>query len=419
MDESIELYKNTKKNKVTTAYNDNIKFFLCKALLSFVFFRKKISIKKELGSSNKVILRHHDFVISTNQKYLINLVNSAFKGNADICLGEGYMYKNWTLKGDLVCFLYMCFQIMEYSILSPLFKRLQKKIFQKSQNNTPFSSRKNVSHHYDIGNILYKTFLDSEMNYSSGIFRDNVFDVTKNEDAQKYKNNLIVKLLDINSDNNILEIGCGWGSLSRMICKHVPATVTGISLSEEQINWCNDKKDKLSCKNTKYVLEDYRDFCRESANLFDKVVSVEMFDHVGKKHHSDFFKAIYDSLTVNGVLVMQLLIRPKPSQTTQWIDKYIFPGAYISSFKEVEQAFSKAGFIVDNEGYIEYDGHHYATTLQNWKTSFNKNFNEIKDQGYSDAFKNMWNFYLASSEMVFRNAGFKTIHLRLKKKEVK
>ncbi|EGG94708.1 cyclopropane fatty acid synthase [gamma proteobacterium IMCC1989] len=407
--------------KSEKAYNNNPLTLLQQlgfrtALLAMRILSGRANVQIESSPQGLVFFRHQNFLIETNSRYLTQFAKACMTGNGDLCFGEGYMNEEWrVLEGSLDNILFAALQVWDESFFTSFLRRLQQKDFLFNQNNSPETSRDNVAHHYDLGNALYKQFLDGELNYSAGIFDSKAFDVKQLNSAQRRKNNLLVELLDLSPKSKVLEIGCGWGALSRVIAEK-SSEVTGISLSEEQIDYCLEKsKGLFENTNINYRLQDYRDYCQKYQKQYDRVVSVEMFDHVGKGHHEDFFNSAYSALTDDGVLVMQVLVRPRPSTTSRWIDKYIFPGAYIAAFSEMEKAYSSVGFYLDEEKSVKYSGMHYATTLAAWKETFKDDWEDIQRQGYDARFYRMWFYYLSASQMIFENGGFYTMHLRLKK----
>lgn len=380
-------------------------------VLNVLFRKAKVYIEEP--QPGVVFFRHRDFLIETSRNYLSELAKACLIGNGDLCFGQGYVNGEWRiLKGHLTDVLFIGLQIWEGSRFTPLLQKLQKQTFISKQKNTPANAKNNVAHHYDLGNDLYKSFLDKGMNYSAGIFDSNLFNPKLLGEAQVRKNRLLIDLLEICSDSKVLEIGCGWGELSRLISEK-SSKVTGISLSEEQINWCLNKSKKSSKDTPSYYLQDYRIHCRENQGQYDRVVSIEMFDHVGKNQHKEFFDSVYSSLAGDGILVMQVLVRLKPGTTSRWIDKYIFPGAYIAAYTEIKEAFSASGFY--EEKIAKFNGMHYATTLLAWEESFKQNWKTIEGHRYDSKFYRMWLYYLSASQMIFEKGGFYTIHLRLKK----
>ena len=292
---------------------------------------------------------------------------------------------------------------------------MSKKIFQFyryfSNYNLPGKARKNVEHHYDIGGErgekLYDIFLDKTHRlYSCAYWKE---DTKTLEDAQQNKIDHIAKKLDIKKGQKILEIGCGWGGMAFEIAKKHNCEITGISLSKNQINYCNNKAKELGLDNqVKFELIDYR----EVRGKFDKVYSVGMFEHVGKKFYNTFFKSINRLLKEDGIFLLHTIgVVDKPTPPNKFINKYIFPGGVCPSFSQIIEPIEKTGLIVaDTETLIR----HYDKTLENWLKRFLDKKNLIKDL-FDERFVKMWEFYLASCAAAFRYRDLVVFQLQIVK----
>ena len=222
-------------------------------------------------------------------------------------------------------------------------------------------------------------------------------------------NRLADKLL-LNSSDNVLDIGCGWGSLSKNFANSYKCNVKGISLSEEQIKYCNEQlennenKEKLN-----YSLQDYRD----ENNSYSKIVSVGMFEHVGKPFYKTYFKKINELLSDEGIAVVHTIgnIRT-PKLTPTFIRKYIFPGGYIPSLSEIMPAIERSGLIISD---IEVLRLHYAKTLSHWFQNFKNSKDEVLKL-YDERFIRMWEAYLNLSELSFTKGDNVIFQLVLTKK---
>jgi len=254
-------------------------------------------------------------------------------------------------------------------------------------------SKMNAAHHYDLSDDLYNLFLDPKRQYSCGYFKNesDTLEVSQNNKIQH-----IIKKLNIQQNQKILDIGCGWGSLAFDIAKHVNCEVTGITLSQNQFNYCVKEAKKLNVGNqVKFKLIDYR----ELNEKFDRIVSVGMFEHVGRKFYKKFFKKIENLLNDDGVSLIHTIgsVNP-PRDPHPWITKYIFPGGHTPSLSEVTTPIEKAGLIVTD---IEVLKLHYAFTLRHWKENCIKNKEKII-QMYDQRFYRMWEFYLTGCEIAFK-----------------
>jgi len=292
---------------------------------------------------------------------------------------------------------------------------ISKKIFQfcryLSNFNLPGKSRKNVEHHYDIGGErgekLYDIFLDKTHRlYSCAYWKD---DTKTLEDAQQNKIDHIAKKLDIQKGQKILEVGCGWGGMAFEIAKKNDCEITGISLSKNQINYCRNKAKELGLDNqVKFELIDYR----EVTGQFDKIYSVGMFEHVGKKFYNTFFKSMNKLLKEDGIFLLHTIgVVDKPSPPNKFINKYIFPGGVCPSFSQIIEPIEKTGLIVaDTETLIR----HYDKTLENWLKRFLEKKDLIKDL-FDERFVKMWEFYLASCAAAFRYRDLVVFQLQIVK----
>ena len=292
---------------------------------------------------------------------------------------------------------------------------ISKKIFQLwryvSNFNLPGKSRKNVEHHYDIGGKkgekLYDIFLDRNHRlYSCAYWKE---DTKTLEDAQQNKIDHIVKKLDIKKGQKILEVGCGWGGMAFEIAKQKGCEVTGISLSKNQINYCKDKAKELGLDNqVNFELADYREIKGE----YDRIFSVGMFEHVGKKFYKSFFESINQLLKNDGIFLLHTIgVVDKPSPPNKFINKYIFPGGVCPSFSQIIEPIEKTGLIVsDTETLIR----HYDKTLESWLERFLAKRNEVKDL-FDEKFVRMWEFYLASCAAAFRYRDLAVFQLQIVK----
>jgi len=292
---------------------------------------------------------------------------------------------------------------------------ISKRIFQLwrylSNFNLPGKSRKNVEHHYDIGGEkgekLYDIFLDRDHRLYSCAYWKN--DTKTLEEAQKNKIDHIVKKLDIKQGQKILEVGCGWGGMAFEIAKQKGCEVLGISLSKNQINYCKKKAKELGLDNqVNFELADYR----ETQGQYDRIYSVGMFEHVGKKFYKAFFESINRLLKDDGIFLLHTIgVIDKPSPPNKFINKYIFPGGVCPSFSQIIEPIEKTGLIVaDTETLIR----HYDKTLENWLERFLANKKIVKDL-FDEKFVKMWEFYLASCAAAFRYRDLAVFQLQIVK----
>ena len=315
----------------------------------------------------------------------------------DLYFGEAYSDGNIIIEnGSLSDFLDLALMNIgrgELNFFSKILNKLSGSYRYLTNFNLIKKSKMNVAHHYDLSNDLYDLFLDPKKQYSCGYFRNENDSL---ETAQNNKIQHIIKKLDIKSNQKVLDIGCGWGSLAIDIAKTINCEVTGITLSKNQLEYCNQKAKEFNLENqVTFKLIDYR----ELNEKFDRIVSVGMFEHVGRKFYKKFFKQIEKLLNNNGVSIIHTIgsVNP-PRDPHPWITKYIFPGGYTPSLSEVTTPIEKAGLIVSD---IEVLRLHYSHTLRHWKENCIKNKMKIIDM-FDERFFRMWEFYLAGCEIAFK-----------------
>jgi cyclopropane-fatty-acyl-phospholipid synthase len=278
-----------------------------------------------------------------------------------------------------------------------------------AQFNPPKRARRNVAHHYDLDGRLYSLFLDADRQYSCAYFespRDTL------DDAQlAKKRHLAAKLLMGRGGKRVLDVGCGWGGLGLYLAEFCGAKVTGVTLSQEQHGIANGRAaEKGLSDRAQFLLQDYRDV----PGPFDRIVSVGMFEHVGVDHYATFFKKSAQLLADDGVMVLHSICRSEgPGITNPWVAKYIFPGGYIPALSEVLPHIERAGLLVTD---VEILRLHYAETLKAWRERFLAHREEA-ERIYDRRFVRMWEFYLAASEMSFREQNMMNFQIQITKRQ--
>ena len=278
--------------------------------------------------------------------------------------------------------------------------RLFNYLAHKSRKNSRKGSKSNIEYHYDLGNEFYQKWLDEKMIYSSAIYTSNKDTL---EEAQERKLARIIDLLAPQPQQNVLEIGCGWGALSKRIASEMQANVLGITLSKEQKKHSQSVAAQSNISNKMRVdLLDYRDVNEK----FDRIVSIEMIEAVGEEYWSDYFNVLHKSLTPDGHAVIQAITIDEARFTRyrkspDFIQKYIFPGGALPTKTLMRDHAERAGLEITHQ---EFFGESYARTLCEWRTRFQRNWPEIQPIGFNNEFYKMWNFYLAYCEGAF-NAG--------------
>lgn len=266
--------------------------------------------------------------------------------------------------------------------------------------NRQRESRANVRHHYDIGNDLYRLFLDADMQYSCAYWPR--ADMTLDE-AQAAKKAHIAAKLALKPGQRILDIGCGWGGMAITLAKLEQVEVLGITLSTEQLELARQRAEQAGVADrVRFELIDYRDLAVREAGRFDRIVSVGMFEHVGAPNFDTFFRACANLLTADGVMLLHTIGRfGKPGATDAFTRKYIFPGGYIPALSETVAASEKSRLIVTD---VETLRLHYALTLRQWYARTLAHEAEIA-QMMGARFFRMWCFYLAGATAAFESGG--------------
>jgi cyclopropane-fatty-acyl-phospholipid synthase len=272
------------------------------------------------------------------------------------------------------------------------------------QYNSIYTARLNAAHHYDLSHLLYRQFLDSDLQYSCAYFRDATLSLDEAQEAKK--RHLAAKLL-LKPGQRVLDIGCGWGGLALWLARTERVHVVGATLSCAQFTIAQQRVRQAGLeKRVTFELRDYR----EIAGKFDRVVSVGMFEHVGMPHYSQFFDVVSRLLTDDGIAVIHSIGRKDgPDVTNAWIRKYIFPGSYIPALSEVIPVIERTGLWITD---LEVLRLHYAQTLRHWRQQFLANHRQLSHL-YDDRFCRMWEFYLAASEMSFRYGGLMVFQAQL------
>jgi cyclopropane-fatty-acyl-phospholipid synthase len=271
--------------------------------------------------------------------------------------------------------------------------------------NTLTRSRANVAHHYDLDRRLYALFLDQDWQYSCAYFEhpDDSLDT-----AQLAKKRHIAAKLLIEPGHRVLDIGSGWGGMALYLAQFTGATVTGITLSQEQLTVARARAQALPGQ-VSFELEDYR----HTEGRYDRVVSVGMLEHTGLKNYETYFRRVADLLNDRGVALIHTIGRSLgPAPTNAWLLKYIFPGGYIPALSELTPAIEAAGLFITD---IETLRLHYAETIQIWSENFAAHREQARGL-YGERFCRMWEFYLAGAESAFREEKEVVFQIQLAKK---
>jgi len=270
-------------------------------------------------------------------------------------------------------------------------KKTWKALFRR---NPAKASRRNVAHHYDIGNDLYRLFLDKDLQYSCAYFTDPANSL---EQAQSDKKAHIAAKLYLKPGQRVLDIGCGWGGTALYLNRIADVDVLGVTLSEEQLKVARQRAEEAGVSDrVTFELVDYRSV----EARFDRIVSIGMFEHVGAAHYDEFFAKCRSLLTDDGVMLLHTIGKfGKASTPDPFTDKYIFPGYHLPSLSQMSAASEKARLIASD---VETLRLHYAYTLSAWLERTEAAKDKIVAM-YDERFFRMWQFYLAGGIVGFES----------------
>lgn len=328
--------------------------------------------------------------------------------NPTLVAGEAYVDGTLTIEeGTLRDFLHLATQGLDAVDRQPLRvagRRLVRPFRALLQYNPIRRARQNVAHHYDLSDTLYELFLDEDRQYSCAYFADGTESL---DEAQERKRRHIIAKLLPEPGMSVLDIGSGWGGLALELARMAGADVTGITLSKEQLAVARKRTAASGLsQQVRFFLRDYR----EEQDVYDRVVSVGMFEHVGATHHKAYFDCLRRSLKPDGIALVHAIGRMEPpGGTDPWLRKYIFPGGYCPALSEVLAAIEKTGLWVTD---IEILRLHYAETLRHWFERFQTRRETVRAL-FDERFCRMWEFYLAACEMAFRNGPMMVFQIQL------
>ncbi|MDD3650575.1 cyclopropane-fatty-acyl-phospholipid synthase family protein [Immundisolibacter sp.] len=312
--------------------------------------------------------------------------------NPELALGETYMRGDWDAPpGELAALLTVLLRNAgEFVQRAGRLRRLLAAALQ--QWNRVQVSYRNASHHYDLDEWLFRRFLDRDMYYSCAYFT--APDVGL-EDAQRAKAEHIAAKLCLQPGQRVLDIGSGWGSLALHLAQHHGVEVTGLTLSRRQLEAAQRAaRERGLAERVRFLLQDYR----EHQGQYDRIVSVGMFEHVGRPFYARFFGQVAACLRPGGVALLHTICRLGPPGTTNaWVRKYIFPGGYSPALSELADGIEHSALKVTD---VELLRRHYALTLRAWQARFQQHRAEVAER-LGETFCRMWEFYLAASEASF------------------
>ena len=321
-------------------------------------------------------------------------------------LGETYMDAGWDVEdGELVDLLTILRTNLETAVSSKNPVAMPGPLATLAQSwNTARASLRNVRHHYNLEESLFRAFLDRNMHYSCAYFRTP--DMTL-EQAQVAKSEHIRHKLRLAPGARVLDIGSGWGSLAMHLAEHAEVDVTGLTLSSEQVRAASAEAERRGLSGrVEFRLEDYRHHRGE----YDAVVSVGMFEHVGRRNFTRFFDTVRALLATDGVAMIHTIGHTGPPMPTNaWIARHIFPGGYIPAASEVLRAIERSDLVLSD---VEVWRRHYASTLREWNRRFQASRDSFQES-LGERFCRMWEFYLAVCATAFELGSLVVYQLQL------
>ncbi|MFH1992622.1 MAG: cyclopropane-fatty-acyl-phospholipid synthase family protein [Pseudomonadota bacterium] len=333
------------------------------------------------GNSPRVTLR------LKTKKCAQNIIEKGFLG-----LGESYTNGDLEIENDLRELFHLGFAINFDDYRLPV--RQKCRLFIRSLLNraTLRGAPQNIAYHYDRGNEFYALYLDKTMTYSCAYFKSPDDSL---EQAQLNKYEHIARKLLLKPNESLLDIGCGWGGMLIYAAQKYGITGTGNTLSQNQYEYVQRKIKELGlCDRIKVLCQDYR----QLSGKFDKVVSIGMFEHVGKNFIPAFFRKVSGLLKTGGLGLLHTIGKDAPTIDDPWTFKYIFPGAYLPTLSEITHEIGKIGFSVLD---VENLRLHYAKTLEKWAENYERNITRAREL-FDDEFIRRWRLFFNSAAAGFR-----------------
>jgi cyclopropane-fatty-acyl-phospholipid synthase len=342
-----------------------------------------------------------------------NMCRAVLK-SGDIGFAESFMAGDWTTPNltALLGLMVANRREVEDAIYGSWLGRLAYRVRHLLNRNSKANSRKNIHAHYDLGNAFYELWLDGTMNYSSALFEAPEQSMV---DAQHAKVRRALRMAGVQPGDRVLEIGCGWGALAEKATTEFGASVTGVTLSTEQLAFAQQRMDKLGVQDQADLrLQDYRDIADAP---FDAICSIEMLEAVGREYWPTYFQSVAKLLKPGGRACIQSIVIDdalfeRYIAGTDFIQQYIFPGGCLPCPRELRAQAAQAGLEVVDEFAFGPD---YARTLQLWREQFLHEQERVLQLGFDQRFLRIWEFYLAYCEAAFTGASVDVVQITLRK----
>jgi cyclopropane-fatty-acyl-phospholipid synthase len=348
---------------------------------------------------------HHATGATQGEPHATLCVNdwSAFAATmraGDIGFAEGFMAGHWTTPNlaDLLRLLLANRDVIERALYGSWWSALLHRLQHALRRNTRSGSRRNISAHYDLGNAFYALWLDETMNYSSAWFEGDFAGPLAQ--AQTAKLRRAIEATGVQPGQRLLEIGCGWGAVAESAA-HAGVAVVGVTLSTEQLAWAQARLARAgAAARADLRLQDYRDV---ADGPFDAIVSIEMFEAVGREYWDAYFQGLHRQLKPGGKACVQAIVIREDlfdryASSADFIQRYVFPGGMLPSTPLFVRHAEAAGLkVVERFAF----GRDYAETLRRWRQAFVARLDDVRHQGFDDRFIRLWEFYLAYCEAAF------------------
>ena len=342
--------------------------------------------------------------------------------SGDIGFAETYIAGDWTTHNltALIELMIANRDAIEDAVYGSWLGRLSYRVRHWLNRNSKRNSRKNIHAHYDLGNAFYQLWLDDTMNYSSAVFERP--DQPMRE-AQQAKVRRALRMARVRPGDRVLEIGCGWGALAEMATTEMGASVTGVTLSTEQLAFAQQRMARLGVATEAHTpaapwadlrLQDYRDI---PDGPFDAICSIEMIEAVGREYWATYFQTVAKKLKPGGYACIQSIVIQDERferyiQGTDFIQQYIFPGGCLPSPQIFREEAMNAGLVVQDEFHFGQD---YAQTLRLWREDFVRQQADVLKLGFDERFMRIWTFYLAYCEAAFTQGSTDVVQFTLRK----
>ena len=340
---------------------------------------------------------------------------SAVLRAGDIGFAESFIAGDWAAN-DLVALLQLVIanrEAMDAVVYGTWWGNLINRARHLFNRNSRAGSKRNIHAHYDLGNAFYRLWLDDSMTYSSAWFDGNLAQDTAS--AQHAKMRRALHECQLQPGQHLLEIGCGWGGLAETAARDFGARVTGVTLSAEQLAFGQQRLANAGLAGQATLrFQDYRDI---ADGPFDAIVSIEMFEAVGRAYWASYFKTLYDQLKPGGRACIQSItiaddLFERYVAGTDFIQQYIFPGGLLPSPSAFRAEAAKAGLVVERELCFGTD---YAETLRRWRQDFLHQDTQVRGLGFDTRFMHTWEFYLAYCEAAFASGNTDVMQFTLRR----